>query len=46
MTRGFTALCAGLLAAGAVATGCKQKVKDLSICPEMVAAGKATEVTA
>lgn len=43
MMRGFTGLCVALLAIGGVAMGCKQKVQELSICPEMVAAGKATE---
>lgn len=43
MTRGFTMLGAVLLTVGAAAAGCKQKVQELSICPEMVAAGKATE---
>ena len=43
MTRGFTVLCAALLTVGGVTMGCKQKVQELSICPEMVAAGKATE---
>jgi len=43
MTRGFTVLCAAALTVGGAAAGCKQKVRELSICPEMVAAGKATE---
>ena len=43
MTRRFTLLCAVLLTAGAVAIGCRPKERSLSICPEMVAAGKATE---
>jgi hypothetical protein len=43
MTRGFTMLCAVMLTAGGAGVGCKPKERSLSICPEMVAAGKATE---
>jgi len=43
MTRKITMLGAVLLTIGGAFLGCKAKVQELSICPEMVAAGKATE---
>ncbi len=43
MTRGIKLLGAMLLTVGGAAAGCKAKEQSLSICPEMVAAGKATE---
>jgi hypothetical protein len=43
MTRGIKLLGVMLLTVGGAAAGCKAKEQSLSICPEMVAAGKATE---
>ena len=43
MTRGFTMLCAVMLTAGGAGVGCRPKERSLSICPKMVATGKATE---
>lgn len=47
MTRRSTVMCAAALlavsGAAAMSSGCKPKSKDLPICPEMVAAGKADE---